>query len=57
MSAWRQRRMQPEPLVVLVDISGSMSRYSRMFLHFMHALVSGRAAATSACTPSYSGHD
>lgn len=42
---WRQRRMRPEPLVVLVDISGSMSRYSRMFLHFMHALVSGRAAA------------
>ena len=45
MPTWRQRRMRPEPLVVLVDISGSMSRYSRMFLHFMHALVSGRAAA------------
>ncbi len=41
---WRQRRMRPEPLVVLIDISGSMSRYSRMFLHFVHALVSGRAA-------------
>ena len=35
MPTWRQRRMRPEPLVVLVDISGSMSRYSRMFLHFM----------------------
>ena len=45
MPTWRQRRMRPEPLVVLVDISGSMSRYSRMFLHFMHALVSGGAAA------------
>ena len=45
MPTWRQRRMRPEPLVVLVDISGSMSRYSRMFLHFMHALVSGRASA------------
>jgi uncharacterized protein len=42
---WRRRRMRPEPLIVLVDISGSMSRYSRMFLHFMHALVSGRTAA------------
>ncbi len=41
---WRKRRRRPEPLVVLVDISGSMSRYSRMFLHFMHTLVSGRAA-------------
>ena len=45
MPVWRQRRLRPEPLVVLVDISGSMSRYSRMFLHFMHALVSGRTAA------------
>lgn len=45
MPTWRRRRVRPEPLVVLVDISGSMSRYSRMFLHFMHALVSGRAAA------------
>jgi uncharacterized protein with von Willebrand factor type A (vWA) domain len=45
LPTWRQRRMRPASLVVLVDISGSMSRYSRMFLHFMHALVSGRAAA------------
>lgn len=35
----RTRRTRPEPLVVIVDISGSMSRYSRMFLHFLHALV------------------
>ena len=33
----RQRRTRPEPLVAIVDISGSMSRYSRMFLHFLHA--------------------
>jgi hypothetical protein len=39
------RRTRPEPLVALVDISGSMSRYSRMFLHFLHALVAGRDAA------------
>jgi hypothetical protein len=30
------------PLVVLCDISGSMSRYSRMFLHFLHAITSDR---------------
>ena len=27
------------PLVVLADISGSMSKYSRMLLHFIHALA------------------
>ena len=27
------------PIVVLCDISGSMSRYSRMFLHFLHAIT------------------
>ena len=32
------RRREP-PLVVLCDISGSMSGYSRMFLHFLHALM------------------
>jgi len=35
---WRRPREQPSPLVVLADISGSMSRYSRMLLHFTHAL-------------------
>jgi uncharacterized protein with von Willebrand factor type A (vWA) domain len=29
------------PLVALCDISGSMSRYTRMFLHLLHALASG----------------
>lgn len=41
----RQRRTRIEPLVVIVDISGSMSRYSRMFLHFVHALACSRYAA------------
>lgn len=27
------------PLVVLCDISGSMAQYSRMFLHFLHAVT------------------
>ena len=35
---WKKPREQPAPLVVLADISGSMSRYSRMLLHFTHAL-------------------
>ncbi len=32
------RRVTP-PLVVLLDVSGSMERYSRLFLHFIHALA------------------
>jgi uncharacterized protein with von Willebrand factor type A (vWA) domain len=38
----RSRRRRPPPLVVLCDISGSMSRYSRVFLHFMHAITNDR---------------
>ncbi|OQM76624.1 vWA domain-containing protein [Manganibacter manganicus] len=35
------REMHP-PLVVLADISGSMSQYTRIFLHFLHALTEKR---------------
>lgn len=35
----RRRRVRPRPLVVLCDVSGSMERYSRMLLHFAHALM------------------
>ncbi len=35
-------RRRPTPLVVLCDISGSMERYSHMFLHFLHALTNDR---------------
>jgi uncharacterized protein with von Willebrand factor type A (vWA) domain len=38
----RSYRRRHPPLVVLCDISGSMSRYSRMFLHFLHAITSDR---------------
>ena len=34
----RARRRRPPTLVLLCDISGSMSRYSRIFLHFAHTL-------------------
>ena len=37
-----RRRTLPPPLVILCDVSGSMSRYSRMLLHFMHALTGDR---------------
>jgi uncharacterized protein with von Willebrand factor type A (vWA) domain len=38
----KSRRRRPPPLVVLCDISGSMSRYSRLFLHFMHSITNDR---------------
>ncbi|WP_223478681.1 vWA domain-containing protein [Oricola indica] len=39
---FREQRMVHPPLVVLADISGSMSQYSRVFLHFLHALTEHR---------------
>ena len=36
---YRTFARRPRPLVVLCDISGSMERYSRMLLHFIHALT------------------
>jgi uncharacterized protein with von Willebrand factor type A (vWA) domain len=36
---WRKPRVRPTPLVILADVSGSMSKYSRMLLHFAHALA------------------
>jgi uncharacterized protein len=45
------RRRSPQrrhpPLVVLCDVSGSMNRYSRMFLHFLHAITNDRDRVTS----------
>ena len=34
----KSRRRRPRPIVLLCDVSGSMERYSRMLLHFSHAL-------------------
>jgi uncharacterized protein with von Willebrand factor type A (vWA) domain len=39
--AYRRPRFRRRPLVVLCDISGSMDRYSRMLLHFVHTLSDG----------------
>ncbi len=35
----RKRKTKPRPLVVLADVSGSMERYARMLLQFMHAVT------------------
>jgi uncharacterized protein with von Willebrand factor type A (vWA) domain len=36
-----QRRQEPLPLLVLVDVSGSMERYARLLLAFLHAATRG----------------
>jgi hypothetical protein len=39
----RNRHLRrPPPLVVLCDISGSMSRYAQILLHFLHAVTNDR---------------
>jgi len=35
----RSLKRRVPPLIALVDVSGSMSRYTRMFLHFLHAMA------------------
>ena len=35
----RTRRRRPRPIVLLCDVSGSMERYSRMLVHFAHAMA------------------
>ena len=43
-----QRVRQPLPLLVLVDVSGSMERYARLLLAFLHAATSRQALGGSA---------
>ncbi len=40
--AFRRRVTRTPPLVVLCDVSGSMDRYARMLLHFLHAITNDR---------------
>jgi uncharacterized protein with von Willebrand factor type A (vWA) domain len=40
---WRQRRLRPRPLILILDVSGSMADYSRNLLQFAHSAK--RAAA------------
>ncbi len=44
--ARKELRWREPPLVVLADISGSCSNYSRMFLHFLHTLSNDRSRVT-----------
>ena len=37
----RRRKEKPRKLVVICDVSGSMERYTRMLLHFIHSLYGG----------------
>lgn len=39
---FRKHRKVHPPLVIIADISGSMSQYTRIFLHFMHVLSEKR---------------
>jgi uncharacterized protein with von Willebrand factor type A (vWA) domain len=37
--AWRARRSRPRPLVLILDVSGSMSAYARPLMQFGHAAM------------------
>lgn len=39
---WRRAATRPPAVVALCDVSGSMARYARMLLRFLHALASSR---------------
>ncbi len=45
---WRAPSPRPPDLVALCDISGSMSGYSRVMLHFLHAMATQRGAGWGA---------
>jgi len=40
-------REKEPPIVALLDISGSMSQYTRLFLHFLHAVTDARKRVTT----------
>jgi uncharacterized protein with von Willebrand factor type A (vWA) domain len=44
--AFRAPSVRHPPVVALCDISGSMSEYTRIFLHFLHALGERRRVST-----------
>lgn len=39
---FKSRVTRHPPLIIICDISGSMTQYSRMLLHFMHAITNDR---------------
>ena len=40
-------RVKEPPIVALLDISGSMSQYTRLFLHFLHTITDARKRVTT----------
>lgn len=38
----RRRKVEARPLILICDVSGSMERYARMLLHFVHAVARDR---------------
>jgi uncharacterized protein with von Willebrand factor type A (vWA) domain len=40
-------RLKEPPIVALLDISGSMSQYTRLFLHFLHSITDARKRVTT----------
>ncbi len=46
---WRQRRQRPRPLVLILDISGSMADYSRNLLQFAHSTRTATSRVEAFC--------
>jgi uncharacterized protein len=47
---WKRRSIRPRPVVLLVDVSGSMSGYADVLLRFAHAATRRRGARTEVFT-------
>jgi uncharacterized protein with von Willebrand factor type A (vWA) domain len=46
---WRRRRLRQRPLIVIVDVSGSMADYSRTLLQFAHSAARATARLEAFC--------
>jgi uncharacterized protein with von Willebrand factor type A (vWA) domain len=47
--AWRARSVRPRPVILLLDVSGSMSDYSRALVLFAHAAVRANRSCEVFC--------
>jgi uncharacterized protein with von Willebrand factor type A (vWA) domain len=46
---WRRRRLRLRPLILIVDVSGSMADYSRNLLQFAHSAARATARVEAFC--------
>jgi uncharacterized protein with von Willebrand factor type A (vWA) domain len=46
---WRQRRQRPRPLVLILDISGSMADFSRNLLQFAYSTLAATSRVEAFC--------